>query len=423
VDGVVGGVIGGLTPTTETDPTIVDGVVGGVIGGLTPTTETDYVSRLAVPEIGIELDWFGNRPSPTMSDIERAFVVPVVESEDVYRRCESVRACERPERNDPPHRRCQSVRSCENLAPEVSRFYLGDGPAEPSIQLGSLYNANDRESRALIGPVLAAGGYDRLLTSWLGIDLQEVARSYADRTNDEASVRVQSIFDTSIARWTNRATIIDEYRVVARISDDLAGQIFRGFAADMDGSIGGDFEDLAEWDYGPATALHPGQIVEIDVNAAGFADLSPVNAPIVLVDVEDTYFTAATLELNGANHGIHGMREFGYESLGDGTVAFYTRAISVEGERSIVPTLRGGTAGAEGELKFWTTWVKSLETKLATEHGVVADTGWHQTRFRTGDTLFDQLPADVQEQYRDSVGTYRAFPSGCSAHDDDYSDC
>ena len=263
----------------------------------------------------------------------------------------------------------------------------------------------DSESTRLI----ETGNYDNHLLRGLDLDLSAVEAG-ADPFNDggDTSVVLQSVFDPVVA---DRPTTIDEYSLEVTLPDGVTPEeVLAALTRDMDGVIGGafaergDFRNLATYEDENQSAA-PGQVIDIDVRDlyTGFlAPDSPFNAPVVVTASESDRFVVQTIELDTKEHLLHGTREWGFETLPDGEVRFYTRGISVE---DIGLAQAPGIFGARfGERQFWSAWVDGIGEHVETLGGDIVEGSRviDQSTGPSGNELWSALDEEQREAVRTS---------------------
>ena len=183
-------------------------------------------------------------------------------------------------------------------------------------------------------------------------------------------------------------------------------------AADMDQTLGGEFQDLGDFkNQGPAPEegqieewqIEVGQIIDIDVKDGPripFTESkipgseSPFNAPVIISHMDDNSFSVQTIEYNNQEHLLHGTREWGFEENANGSVTFYTRGVSVEDIQAAegIPLL--GNA-KEGEFRFWSAWTDGVIRELEADGaGIINRETIQTTDGPTGQELWQDLDRD-----------------------------
>jgi hypothetical protein len=102
--------------------------------------------------------------------------------------------------------------------------------------------------------------------------------------------------------------------------------------------------------------IQVGTIFDIDVPG-------PYAAPVIVVDIQSTSFTVHTL--NG--HPVCGTRTFGFRTNTDGTVSFYTKAVTrINGDKPFSMT----SGAIEAFMSWtWTSWIRGIETAIKNNGG------------------------------------------------------
>jgi len=181
-----------------------------------------------------------------------------------------------------------------------------------------------------------SGNYDNHFTRGTDLDLAQAEQSANEFNGDDNHIVIQSVFDPVVS---GKNTTIDEYSVTAVLPEGVdPRELLARMAADMDQTLGGEFQDLGDFK-NQGTAPEVGQIIDIDVKDGPripFTESkipgseSPFNAPVIISHMDDNSFSVQTIEYNNQEHLLHGTREWGFEENANGSVTFYTRGVSVE---------------------------------------------------------------------------------------------
>ena len=200
-------------------------------------------------------------------------------------------------------------------------------------------------------------------------------------------VAIQSLRDPVVR---HKRLMFDEYSVRVHLPPDVDPSAYlAGMARDMDRFLGGPVALRANFKRLRGGELAVGQVIDIDLtNRVTLInrklDLNPWNAPVVITEYDpNSHFVVQTIERDGREHPLHGVRQWGYERLRDGSVRFYTTAVSVE---DVWIAERTGTWG---ESDMWRSWLDSVAGKVRAEGGsVVPGTRTvRQVRMPSMDTL------------------------------------
>ena len=293
------------------------------------------------------------------------------------------------------------------LPPTTPPEYTGPGSSPGTGGLPPAIRRADelRQTLPVSQPVdaadlLATGNYDNHFTRGTDLDLAQAEQSANEFNGDDNHIVIQSVFDPVVS---GKNTTIDEYSVTAVLPEGVdPRELLKRMAADMDQTLGGEFQDLGDFK-NQGTAPEVGQIIDIDVKDGPripFTESkipgseSPFNAPVIISHMDDNSFSVQTIEYNNQEHLLHGTREWGFEENANGSVTFYTRGVSVEDIQAAegIPLL--GNA-KEGEFRFWSAWTDGVIRELEADGaGIINRETIQTTDGPTGQELWQDLDRD-----------------------------
>ena len=219
---------------------------------------------------------------------------------------------------------------------------------------------------------------------------------------------LQTVFDPVVA---DRETTVDEYSIEVTLPDGVSPEeLLAAMTRDMDDVVGGEFAERGDFrnlaDYEPGDSAAPGDVIDIDIGDVLWtgpeflSPESPFNAPVIVTASQSDRFVVQTIELDTKEHLLHGTREWGFETLSDGAVRFYTRGVSVEDIGAA--RLFGGAQ--RGERAYWTAWVDGVGEHVEGLGGSLVEGGRviDQTTGPSGNELWSALDDEQREAVRAS---------------------
>lgn len=285
----------------------------------------------------------------------------------------------------------------EEMQDLAVKAYMGVLTHAEAARLNELTDLYEGQTGGI--SLLLNGNYaNHFLEQGFGLDLDLVETGANDFNGNDNHIVIQSIFDPVVA---NKPLTIDEYSVVVNLPTGMdPNEFLLQMAGDMDGTLGSDFHKAGDFQ-NQGTTPEVGQIIDIDVKDVPqwwasipfIDDESPMNAPVVISEITNNHFSVQTLELNGNEHPLHGTRQWGYETLEDGTVRFYTRGISVEDTKA-------AEFGAKaGEYNMWNTWVDGVENTVVDQGGTIVEDSrvTNQSTGPSGNQLWETLSPAQQD--------------------------
>ena len=296
------------------------------------------------------------------------------------------------------------------LPPTTPPEYTGPGSSPGTGGLPPAISRADelRQTLPVSQPVdaadlLATGNYDNHFTRGTDLDLAQAEQSANEFNGDDNHIVIQSVFDPVVS---GKNTTIDEYSVTAVLPEGVdPRELLARMAADMDQTLGGEFQDLGDFK-NQGTAPEVGQIIDIDVKDGPripFTESkipgseSPFNAPVIISHMDDNSFSVQTIEYNNQEHLLHGTREWGFEENANGSVTFYTRGVSVEDIQAAegIPLLGFLGNAKEGEFRFWSAWTDGVIRELEADGaGIINRETIQTTDGPTGQELWQDLDRD-----------------------------
>ena len=194
-----------------------------------------------------------------------------------------------------------------------------------------------------------------------------------NNTGMNHGIGIQSLYDPAVYGKELR---FDGFSVKVRLPPGATPQEYlEGMATDMDAFLQGPITDRADFErWGGSHPPIVGQVTYIDLKLWGSSTLQQYDAPVVLCEYDrNSHFTVQTIELDGQEHPLHGVRQWGFDQLPDGQVRFYTMGVT----RADILIAGIDPLGKNGESDMWRSWLDSIEQKVKRDGGEV------QTNSRT----------------------------------------